>query len=118
MARRRQLADELEPYRTEIAGHPWDWEAVVAGEQPAETAGRTPRNAEGSRWNRDKDLSFQPLRPELVCEVAYDHMEGPRLRHTAQFQRWRPDRDPASCTYDQLERPVDFDVAEVLGIRG
>jgi ATP-dependent DNA ligase len=111
MARRRELAEELEPYRTEIAGHPWDWAGLSA-----EAGGdRTPRNAEGSRWNRDKDLSFQPLRPELVCEVAYDHMEGPRLRHTAQFQRWRPDRDPSSCTYEQLERPVAFDVAQVLG---
>jgi ATP-dependent DNA ligase len=113
MARRRQLADELAPYRTTIDGHPWDWEALAdpTGEGPS----RTPRNAEGSRWNRDKDLSFEPLRPELVCEVAYDHMEGPRFRHTAQFQRWRPDRDPASCTYEQLERPVDFDVQAVLG---
>jgi ATP-dependent DNA ligase len=109
MARRRELAGELEPYRTEIIGHPWDWAAGAR-----EPDDRTPRNAEGSRWNAGKDLSFVPLRPELVCEVAYDHMEGPRLRHTAQFQRWRPDRDASSCTYDQLERPVAFDVADVL----
>ncbi len=56
-----------------------------------------------------------PLRPELVVEVAYDHMEGARFRHTAQFRHWRPDRDPASCTYEQLDRPVRFDLAEVLG---
>ena len=58
-----------------------------------------------------------PLRPERVVEVRYDHMEGPRLRHTAQFARWRPDRDPASCTFDQLERPVRFDLADVLSAR-
>ena len=60
---------------------------------------RTPRRNEGSRWNAGKDLSFVPLRPERVVEVRYDHMEGERFRHTAQFNRWRPDRDPRSCTY-------------------
>jgi ATP-dependent DNA ligase len=109
MARRRELSEELAPYRTSFDGHPWNW----AGAE-AEAVNRTPRNAEGSRWNRDKDLSFEPLRPELVVEVAYDHMEGARFRHTAQFQRWRPDRDPQSCTYAQLERPVAFDLADVL----
>ena len=58
-----------------------------------------------------------PLRPERVVEVSYDHMEGSRFRHTAQFVRWRPDRDPKSCTYDQLEEPVHFDLAEILGLR-
>jgi ATP-dependent DNA ligase len=67
-----------------------------------------------SRWNAKKDLSWEALRPELVVEVAYDHMEGTRFRHTAQFRRWRPDRDPRSCTYEQLEQPVRFDLAEVL----
>ena len=67
-----------------------------------------------SRWNAGKDLSFVPLRPELVVEVAYDQMEGDRFRHTAQFRRWRPDRDPQSCTYDQLERPVRYDLTSVL----
>ncbi|MGZ4618117.1 MAG: ATP-dependent DNA ligase [Frankiaceae bacterium] len=70
-----------------------------------------------SRWNRDKDPSWEPLRPELVCEVAYDHMEGNRFRHTAQFRRWRPDREPRSCAYAQLERPVSFDLAQVLTAR-
>jgi ATP-dependent DNA ligase len=60
-------------------------------------------------------MSFVPLRPELVIEVAYDHMEGARFRHTAQFRHFRPDRDPRSCTYAQLERPVLFDLATVLG---
>jgi hypothetical protein len=67
-----------------------------------------------SRWNANKDLSFIPLRPERVVEVRYDHMEGPRFRHTAQFVRWRPDREPRSCTYAQLEEPVSFDLAEIL----
>lgn len=69
---------------------------------------------EGTRWDRGKDLSFVPLRPERVVEVRYDHMEGARFRHPTQFVRWRPDRDPESCSYDQLERPVRFDIAEVL----
>jgi ATP-dependent DNA ligase len=75
---------------------------------------RTPRRNEGSRWNAGKDLSFVPLRPERVVEVRYDYMEGERFRHTTQFVRWRPDRDPASCTYDQLIRPVRFNIADVL----
>ena len=68
-----------------------------------------------SRWNAGKDLSFVPLRPERVVEVRYDHMEGDRFRHTAQFVRWRPDRDPRSCTFSQLEEPVRFDLSDVLG---
>jgi ATP-dependent DNA ligase len=67
-----------------------------------------------SRWNAGKDLSFVPLRPALVIEVAYDQMEGDRFRHTAHFRRWRTDRDPRSCTYDQLDIPVKYDLASVL----
>jgi len=107
MTRRRELYAELQPLVADWDSHPWAW-----AEQEAGT--RTPREAEGSRWNAGKDLSFVPLRPERVVEVAYDHMEGARFRHTAQFVRWRPDRDPPSCTYAQLERPVSFDLAEVL----
>ncbi len=107
MARRRELHAELQPLVADWDSHPWAW-----AEQEAGT--RTPREAESSRWNAGKDLSFVPLRPERVVEVAYDHMEGARFRHTAQFVRWRPDRDPPSCTYAQLERPVSFDLAEVL----
>ena len=88
---------------------PWAWAKQEEGS-------RTPRNSEGSRWNDGKDLSFVPLRPERVVEVRYDHMEGVRFRHTAQFVRWRPDRDPRSCTYEQLEEPVKFDLAEILSI--
>jgi len=107
MAKRRELFAELQPLVTSFEGHPWAWAAQEEGT-------RTPREAEHSRWNAQKDLSFVPLRPERVVEVKYDHMEGVRFRHTAQFKRWRPDRDPASCTFEQLERPVRFDLAEVL----
>jgi len=107
MQRRKELFDELQPLVTGFDGHPWAW-----AEQ--EEGSRTPRNAEGSRWSAGKDLSFTPLRPELVVEVAYDHMEGERFRHTTQFVRWRPDREPESCTYEQLEEPVKFDLSAVL----
>jgi ATP-dependent DNA ligase len=108
MARRRELLVELQPLVTTFEGHPWDWGAW----QQAGT--RTGRGAWGSRWNPGKELSFVPLRPERVAEVRYDHLEGRRFRHTAQFVRWRPDRDPRSCTYAQLEEAVSFDLAEVL----
>jgi len=107
MDRRRELLREVEPLVTAFEGHPWNWAAHELGE-------RTPRRNEASRWSAGKDLSFVPLRPERVLEVRYDHMEGPRFRHTAQFVRWRPDRTPESCTYEQLERPVNFDIADVL----
>jgi ATP-dependent DNA ligase len=108
MERRKELFVELAPLVTTFDQHPWNWAEHQAGE-------RTPRKAEASRWNAAKDLSFVPLRPERVLEVRYDHMEGPRFRHTAQFVRWRPDREPRSCTYAQLEEPVSFDLAEILG---
>jgi ATP-dependent DNA ligase len=108
MQRRRELLKELQPLVTRFDKHPWNWEAEMA-------AARTPRSAEGSRWNPKKDLMFVPLRPDRVVEVRYDHMEGDRLRHTGQFVRWRPDRDPRSCTFDQLDEPVSFDLAEILG---
>jgi ATP-dependent DNA ligase len=107
MARRRQLFAELQPLVTTFDDHPWAWARQEEGH-------RTPRKSETSRWNVGKDLSFTPLRPERVVEVRYDYMEGPRFRHTTQFVRWRPDRDPRSCTYDQLDRPVKFDLADVL----
>jgi ATP-dependent DNA ligase len=111
MARRKELFAELQPLVTTFDDHPWAWAKQEEGT-------RTPRNAEGSRWAVGKDLSFVPLRPELVVEVRYDHMEGVRFRHTAQFVRWRPDREPGSCGYDQLEEPVSFDLADVLDARG
>ncbi|MCW2803888.1 MAG: ligC [Propionibacteriaceae bacterium] len=106
-ARRKELFTELQPMVTSFDDHPWAWAKQEAGT-------RTPRNSEGSRWSVGKDLSFVPLRPELVVEVRYEHMEGNRFRHTAQFNRWRPDRDPRSCTYEQLEEPVNFDLEDVL----
>jgi ATP-dependent DNA ligase len=107
MARRAELIDELAPYLLEEgADHPWLGEWMVA---------QNPQKNAGSRWNNGKDLSFVALRPELVCEVGYDHMEGSRFRHTTQFKRWRPDRDPESCTYEQLEVPVRFDLGTLLG---
>jgi ATP-dependent DNA ligase len=111
MAVRRELMQELQPLVTSFENHPWNWARQEEGN-------RTPRKAETSRWNAGKDLSFVPLRPERVVEVRYDHMEGPRFRHTTQFVRWRPDRDPQSCTYAQLEEPVNFDLAEILAAKG
>ncbi|MEV4637035.1 ATP-dependent DNA ligase [Actinoplanes sp. NPDC049548] len=110
MAVREELFVELQHLVTTFEGHPWNWAAHESGE-------RTPRKNEVSRWNNGKDLSFVPLRPERVVEVRYDYMEGVRFRHTAQFERWRPDRDPRSCTYEQLERPVRFNLADVLTSR-
>ena len=107
MARRRELLTELQPLVTDFDDHPWAWAQQEAGN-------RTPRKSEASRWNAGKDLSFTPLRPERVVEVRYDYMEGIRFRHTTQFVRWRPDREPRSCTYDQLERPTSFKIADVL----
>ncbi|HEX5741905.1 MAG TPA: ATP-dependent DNA ligase [Pilimelia sp.] len=111
MTVRRALFAELQPLVSDLAGHPWDVGADARGD-------RTPRRNEASRWNAGKDLSFTPLRPERVVEVRYDYMEGPRFRHTTQFVRWRPDRTPGSCTYAQLDRPVDFALADVLGLTG
>jgi ATP-dependent DNA ligase len=107
LERRKELFKEMQPLVTTFDDHPWAWAKQEEGT-------RTPRNAEGSRWARTKDLSFVPLRPERVVEVRYDHMEGVRFRHPPQFVRWRPDRDPKSCTYEQLEEPVKFDLADVL----
>lgn len=111
MKRRAELIEELEPLRMgDVSGHPWAAWADEAAHESARLPGAP------SRWSGGKDLSWVPLRPERVAEVAYDHMEnGQRFRHTARFRRWRPDRDPASCTYAQLEEPVRYDLAEILG---
>jgi ATP-dependent DNA ligase len=105
-ARRRELFEELQPLVCDFADHPWQW-----------AAGRAPEGRDASRWNPGKDLSFVPLRPERVAEVRYDYMEGVRFRHPAQFLRWRPDRDPRSCDYAQLEQPAEVDLADVLSGR-
>ncbi|HEU4910613.1 MAG TPA: ATP-dependent DNA ligase [Actinomycetes bacterium] len=109
MKRRAELVEELAPYAVEdTTGHPW----AAWAEAEAHAKDRLPGAV--SRWNAKKDLSWVPLRPELVVEVAYDHMEGTRFRHTAQWRRWRPDREPESCTFAQLDRPVRFDLADIL----
>jgi ATP-dependent DNA ligase len=107
LATRRELLTELQPLVVSFDEHPWNW----AKPQPGV---RGPRDAEHSRWNANKDLSFIPLRPERVVEVRYDHMEGTRFRHTAQFVRWRPDRDPKSCGFAQLEEPVSYNLTDIL----
>ena len=111
MSRRAELVEELAPYRENaLDDHPWkDW---ANAQTQADGEDRMPGAV--SRWNAGKDLSWVPLRPELVVEVKYDQLEGRRLRHTGQFLRWRPDREPRSCTYDQLEVPVRYDLAEVF----
>jgi ATP-dependent DNA ligase len=102
-ARRRELVGFLEPYRRDaVRDHPWrDWAEWQAQAQAGAEGRRLPGAT--SRWNRGKDLSWEPLRPELVCEVAYDHLQGDRFRHATTFVRWRPDKPPADCRYDQLE---------------
>jgi ATP-dependent DNA ligase len=112
LATRKSLFAELQALVTTFDQHPWNWAAWIA-EAP------NPRQYQGgSRWNAGKDLSFTPLRPERVVEVRYDHMEGTRFRHTAQFVRWRPDRAPSSCTFGQLDEPPSYELNDILpGLR-
>jgi len=112
---RKQLVAELAPLRTNaLEGHPWgDW---AQAQTDASAAGQRMPGA-SSRWNRGKDLSWEPLRPERVCEVAYDHMQGTRFRHAAQFVRWRPDKQPRDCRYDQLEVTPAYELERVFGAR-
>ena len=111
--KRRELVTFLEPYRRDaLDGHPWrQWK-----EYEAEWEGRRMPGAT-SRWNRGKDLSWEPLRPELVCEVAFDHLQGDRFRHATTFKRWRPDKPPAECRYDQLEETPPALLADLFGGR-
>jgi ATP-dependent DNA ligase len=106
---RRQHAKELEPLRKgALEGHPWrQWAEAMEGSP------RMPGGA--SRWSQGKDLSWEPLRIERVCEVAYDHLQGDRFRHAATFRRWRPDKPPAACRYDQLEVTPPAELAEIFG---
>jgi ATP-dependent DNA ligase len=108
MAMREQLAAELEPLRRDAkAQHPWrEWAAA---------AGTSRMPGAGSRWSAGKDLAWEPLRIERVCEVKYDHLQGDRFRHAAQFLRWRPDKRPADCRYDQLEVTPPAELAEMFG---
>ncbi|MFD7862892.1 ATP-dependent DNA ligase [Streptomyces sp. NPDC059783] len=108
MKRRAELVTELEPLVTDAADHPWGAWADAEAHEHSRMPGAP------SRWSGKKDMTWVAVRPERVCEVAYDHMEGDRFRHTAQFRRWRPDRTPSSCTYAQLEEVVRYDLAAVL----
>jgi ATP-dependent DNA ligase len=112
MATRRELAAELEPLRKgALEDHPWrDW-AGADGEMTRMPGGQ-------SRWSAGKDLSWEPLRIERVCEVKYDHMQGDRFRHAAVFQRWRPDKRPIDCGFDQLEVTTPYELAKVFGAAG
>jgi ATP-dependent DNA ligase len=111
--RREALAKELAPLRENaLEGHPWgEW---AEWSQAAEASGQRLPGAT-SRWNRGKDLSWEPLRLERVAEVAYDHLQGDRFRHGTTFKRWRPDKQPADCRYDQLEETAAFELAQIFG---
>jgi ATP-dependent DNA ligase len=113
MAVRKQLAIELEPLRVNaIEGHPWaEWASGGAHDMTRMPGGQ-------SRWSAGKDLSWEPLRIERVCEVKYDHLQGDRFRHAAVFLRWRPDKPPAECRYDQLEVTTPYELAKVFGAAG
>jgi ATP-dependent DNA ligase len=107
---RKQLAAELEPLRAHaLDDHPWrDWAEAGSGETTRMPGGQ-------SRWSAGKDLSWEPLRIERVCEVKYDHMQGDRFRHAAVFLRWRPDKQPRDCRYDQLEVTAPYELEKVFG---
>jgi ATP-dependent DNA ligase len=110
---RRELLQELAPLRKNaLEQHPWrEWEGAAAGD-----AQRMP--GAQSRWSGGKDLRWEPLRPERVCEVKYDHLQGDRFRHAAVFLRWRPDKPARDCRYDQLEVTAPFELAQVFGAKG
>ncbi len=110
MAVRRELVAELAPLRKNaLANHPWrDWADAGAHETTRMPGGQ-------SRWSAGKDLSWEPLRVERVCEVKYDHMQGDRFRHGAVFQRWRPDKPPSDCRYDQLEVTKAYELEKIFG---
>lgn len=110
LEKRKQLVEFLAPYREHaLEGHPWKRWAEAAD---AEVGHRMPGGQ--SRWSQGKDLSWEPLRPELVVEVAYEHMQGARFRHMAQFRRWRADKPPSACTYAQLEVVPPQELMEIF----
>jgi ATP-dependent DNA ligase len=110
--KRRELVEFLEPYRKNaLAGHPWkQWAAYASSE--SEAGHRIPGGQ--SRWSQGKDLSWEPIRPVLVAEVAYEHMQGSRFRHLAHFRRWRKDKKPSDCTYEQLEVVPPLELKEIF----
>jgi ATP-dependent DNA ligase len=111
MAKRKELVEFLAPYRENaLEKHPWkDWADAQVQADPTH---RKPGAL--SRWSGGKDLSWEPLRPELVVQVAYDHMQGGRFRHTAQFRRWRTDKAPRDCTFAQLEVVAPHELAQIF----
>jgi ATP-dependent DNA ligase len=115
MEKRRALVDFLAPYRKDaLVDHPWrEW----AGHMTDEEGEPQRRPGAQSRWSQGKDLSWEPLRPELVVQVAYDHMQGRRFRHTAQFRRWREDKAPAACTFAQLEVVPPEELRAIFALR-
>lgn len=120
MEMRRQLADELEHLRKNaLDNHPWsDWATASAGDadaMPGESQDTRRMPGARSRWSGGKDLSWEAVRPERVCEVKYDHLQGDRFRHATIFQRWRPDKPAAECRYDQLEVTRAFELEKVFG---
>jgi ATP-dependent DNA ligase len=113
--RRASILEELEPLRKDaMEGHPWREWADWAGYGSADASGQRLPGAT-SRWNRGKDLSWEPLRAERVVEVAYDHLQGDRFRHATTFKRWRLDKSPADCRYDQLEETPAYEIAKIFG---
>jgi ATP-dependent DNA ligase len=113
--RRAELVDELAPLRENaVDGHPWGEWAEWAAMGAADASGQRLPGAT-SRWNRGKDLSWEPLRAERVVEVAYDHLQGDRFRHATTFRRWRPDKPPEDCRYDQLEATAPYEIASIFG---
>jgi ATP-dependent DNA ligase len=113
--RRATILEELQPLREgALDNHPWrEWaEWSVMGD--ADASGQRLPGAT-SRWNRGKDLSWEPLRAEKVVEVAYDHLQGSRFRHGTTFVRWRPDKRPSDCRYDQLEETAAYEIAKIFG---
>jgi ATP-dependent DNA ligase len=113
--RRAELVEELAPLRENATeGHPWREWAEWAATGDADASGQRLPGAT-SRWNRGKDLSWEALRPERVAEVAYDHLQGDRFRHATTFKRWRVDKSPADCRYDQLEETAAFELAKIFG---
>jgi ATP-dependent DNA ligase len=116
MARRRELVDELAPLRSNaLEGHPWREWADFANGPSAELRAGTRMPGGYSRWSAGKDLSWEPVRAERVCEVRYDHMQGDRFRHAAVFERWRADKRPEDCRYDQLEVTTPYEIEKVFG---
>jgi ATP-dependent DNA ligase len=114
--KRRELVEFLAPYRERaLDDHPW--RAWAAAQAPDAAGAPQRRPGAGSRWSQGKDLSWEPLRPELVLQVAYEHMQGSRFRHTAQFRRWRVDKSPRDCTYAQLEVVPPHELEQIFALR-